>query len=189
VKNIPRSEWPNIERMYMHQEMSRREIAEYYKTTIVAVRTTLRAAGIQLTKEQALDRAQRRLNCANFGNKRTFEPPKSAPPYSVLGLVKAASKVTLASIDDIYGPTRPRWLVNIRHAISFLADGHYSYLHIGRCLRRDHSTIIHGCNMAKKRIPVDANFRELITAIRSEALRAKKIEHQIVSSLVTRIAA
>jgi hypothetical protein len=177
--------------MYLDEGLSRQKIADHYGTTIDRVRTVLRVMDCKLPPDEVRRRSLERLLKCNKGRQRNFaqQVTKTAPPYTITDLVNAAHWITSASVDDIKGRHRVRFLARIRQAVWFLAQGHYSYLRISRAFSRDHTTVIHGCRVAYNLIETCTQFRDLVDAIRTEALRAKEKDRVAISQLLTRIAA
>ena len=190
MNNIPRAAWPDIRRMYLDEGMTRQEIADHYGTTMHRIATSLRHMNCTLPKDVAKVRNLARLKAHNHGRKRSVpEMIRPAPPYSLTGLTNAAAMVTLCPANDIKAHRRNRRAVHIRWAIWYLAQGHFSFSGIGKAFSRDHTTVMHGCEQAHGLIETCARFRDLVDAIRNEALRAKKNERAAISQLLTRIAA
>jgi chromosomal replication initiation ATPase DnaA len=177
--------------MYLDEGLSRQEIADHYATNLGRVRTALRAMDCKLPPDEVRRRSHERLLKYNKGRQRNFaqDNSKPAPPYTITDLVNAAHWITRASVDDIKGRDRVRFLARIRQAVWFLAQGHYSYLRISRAFCRDHTTVIHGCRVAYDLIETCSGFRDLVDAIRTEALRAKEKDRVAISQILTRIAA
>ncbi len=190
VNNIPRAAWPDIRDMYLNQGMTRQQIADHYGTTMYRIVTALRHMECTLPKEEANRRNIERIKAFNIGRRRAmYLPKRPVPPYPLSGLINAASMVTRSSTNDIKAHRRNRYLVRIRWAIWYLAQGHFSYSAIARTFNRDHATVIYGCREARKLIETDALFRDMVAIIRSEALRTKERQRQEVEAILERIAA
>lgn len=89
---------------------------------------------------------------------------------TVSDLVDAAAAVTLYSRDELVSPCRRRAVVRVRQAIFYLArqQGH-SFPAIGQRLGRDHSTVIHGCQMAAAVMRDDPYYVDTVHAIQKAA--------------------
>jgi hypothetical protein len=133
--------------------------------------------------------------CKIHGPKATRIPsymptPRPAAPYKMADLFIAASAVTMLTLDGLKGPNKTKPYVAARQAIWHLAKGYFSYPAMGRMSGgRDHSTVMHGCQRALVRLDTQKAFRLMVFAIHNEALRAKEIERQKMTGLLTRIAA
>lgn len=91
----------------------------------------------------------------------------------VADIVTVASRLTGLSVEDIMGPTRFRPIILVRHAVYFVArEQGYSFPQIGARLNRDHSSVIHGRNVAQGRAERDPDYAsflwELAKAVRDE---------------------
>lgn len=190
VNNIPRAAWPDIRDKYLNQGMTRQQIADHYGTTMHRIVTALRHMECTLPKEEANRRNIERIVAFNIGRRRAmYHIVRPAPPYALTGLINAAGMVTRSTTGDIKSHCRKRYLVRIRWAIWYLAQGHFSYSAIGRTFSRDHATVIYGCQQAHKLIETDGMFRDMVATIRSEALRTKERQRQEVVAILERIAA
>lgn len=190
MNNIPRAAWPDIREMYLNQGMTRQQIADHYGTTMHRIVTALRHMECTLPKKEANRRNIERIKAFNIGRRRAmYQIIRPIPPYALTGLINAASMVTRSSTNDIKSHRRNRYLVRIRWAVWYLAQGHFSYSAIARAFSRDHATVIYGCHQAHKLIETDSLFRDMVAIIRSEALRAKERQRQEVESILERIAA
>ena len=190
MNNIPRAAWPDIRDKYLNQGMTRQQIADHYGTKMHRIVTALRHMECTLPKEETNRRNIERIVAFNHGRKRAVpEIIRPAPPYALTGLINAAAMVTRSSATDIKSHQRNRYLVRIRWAIWYLAQGHYSYAGIARAFGRDHATVIYGCQQSHKLIETDGLFRDMVAIIRSEALRTKERQRQEVAAILERIAA
>lgn len=188
-RHIPRAAWDDVKAMYLDKAMTKQAIADHYGSTIGRVKSALRYMDCKLSPAEVIARNKARL--APINALRAPKPMivKPAPPYSIFDLIRAAHFITAASIHDICGPRRWRYITRIRQAICHLAHEHYSFNHVGRVISRDHSTVMHGCRVAADLVARDVNFRRLVESIRNEALRAKARERQNIMASVESIAA
>ena len=89
---------------------------------------------------------------------------ENALPYASANKIKMIAKYVAATYgitpDDIYSARRTLKLVEARHIVAYVARNAtlYSYPQIGRCLNRDHSTIIHSCQRIEDRVKQGGTF-------------------------------
>ena len=92
---------------------------------------------------------------------------------SILDLVSARFSISLS---EITGPSRRAELVEPRHVAMYLArlEGH-SLPKIGRIVRRDHTTVLHGAEKIKRQSDTDPELRLILLSFANELnqLRAK----------------
>lgn len=190
MDKIPRSTWPQIREMYIDQGKSRQQIADHLGVSIRAVMSALYHMDCKLSPEQLRARMRDRLAISNKNRRRKgCSIIRTRAPYTMGGLLTAATHLTKVTANDVKSHRRQQYLVRIRWAVWFLSQGHFSYPQIGRTFSRDHSTIIHGCQQALKLIETDEHFRDLVASIRNEALRAQANQRQAVQALIEGIAA
>lgn len=77
---------------------------------------------------------------------------------------------------DIITPSRKQNIVQARQITMFLTQKHTSMSssQIGNRVRRDHSTVLHSCNMVENRLGVDKTFRAEIEQIERELFSQKR---------------
>lgn len=190
MNNIPRAAWPDIRKMYIVDGMTRKQIADHYGTTLHRIVTALRHMNCTLPMGIARQRHAERMKFYNYGRKRGVPAIiRPASPYSMTGLITAASMVMRYSTNDIKAHRRHRPMFRVRWAIWYLAQDHFSFSKIGKVFDRDHTTVIYGCTQALQLMESDSAFRDMVAAIRNEALRAKERQRIEISQLVERIAA
>lgn len=189
-RHIPRAAWPDVKAMFIDQMMTKQAIAVHYATTIGAVTSALRGMGCTLSPEEVTARSKARIEAVNA--MRALEPAevKPTPPFSIMGVILAASKVTSVSVLDLCGPRKFAKLVRIRAAIYYVARPYYSFPHIGRIVGgRDHSTVINGLTIAERYMAKDWRFHSLVESIRNQASHTARNERRAITAQVERLAA
>ena len=93
--------------------------------------------------------------------------------YPLQAILDTVSKVTHVSKTEIIGPRQLKYIVTARFAFYYLARAHTmkSFPQIGKsCGGRDHSTVIHGCQVVEKNMRI---YEPIIAAARSALDRRK----------------
>lgn len=92
----------------------------------------------------------------------------------VADIITLASQMAAIERKVLVGRTRYRRVVRVRQACMLLAreNGH-SFPTIGRMFDRDHSTVIHGCEVAEDYIARDPGFAAFVERLRASAMRAQ----------------
>jgi chromosomal replication initiation ATPase DnaA len=81
-------------------------------------------------------------------------------------LIETGARIINQNPEAITSRCRKTDLVFIRHAISDIAQkGGYTYSRIGRELHRDHSTIIHSCQVSADLLQTDKKYRKLFNSL------------------------
>jgi len=89
---------------------------------------------------------------------------KNTLPYASANKIKMIVRYVAAtygiSPDDIYSARRTLRLVEARHIVAYVARNAtlYSYPQIGRCLNKDHSSVIHACQRIEDRVKSGGTF-------------------------------
>lgn len=190
--HIPRAAWPEIREMFMEREMRKQDIADHYGVPLSSIQSALRLMGCKLSPDEVVRRNCARMAAANIERAARAAPEvvKPAPPFSIAGVVDAASLVTGVSVDDLCSPSRFSKLVRIRAAIYYITRPYYSFPHIGRFVGgRDHSTVINGMTIAERFMAKDWRFQALVESIRNEATRKAASERRAIAAHVERLAA
>lgn len=94
-----------------------------------------------------------------------------APAVTVSALIDGAAAVTSLPRETITGTSRLRPVVRVRQAVMYLAckAGHTTPQVGKRIGGRDHSTVVHGRDMAAYRITQDPTFADMVRRIREAA--------------------
>lgn len=88
----------------------------------------------------------------------------------VTDIITLAAKLSFTDVRVITGRDRSRPVVRIRQAVCKVAREHgHSLPFIGRMLGRDHTTIMHACNVVDAVYPRDAAFAKFIDELRRQA--------------------
>jgi hypothetical protein len=93
------------------------------------------------------------------------------PTTRVHDLIEIASRLSKVPVSDITGRGKLAYIVRVRHAVFHVAisQGVHSTPQIGRFMRRDHSTVIHGNNQAKNHAARDPEYAHFIQRLKDEA--------------------
>lgn len=99
---------------------------------------------------------------------------KKTNKITIDDIIYAVSKVRHLTISEIMSMSRKKELAESRHIICFISQfAGYSSLAIGKALRRDHATILHGRNVALNLMDVDENFKKQV----NEAILCLRLDH------------
>jgi chromosomal replication initiator protein len=85
-------------------------------------------------------------------------------------VLKAVCDVTNVTPELMIGPRRNQGIARVRHLAMYLVREscpHASFPMMGRLFRRDHTSIIHGCKRAERRLREDPDYAMLCYAVRA----------------------
>lgn len=76
-------------------------------------------------------------------------PSRNLPRSEAMQIIRMVSRFTKIPVEDIMGQSRRAEIARARH-MTYLAlfDAGAPYIHIGRIMGRDHSTVMHGVRKA-----------------------------------------
>jgi hypothetical protein len=94
------------------------------------------------------------------------------------------SRVTDVSVDVLVSKNRFMHIARARHAVYYvMRDQGYSYPVIGKCLKRDHTTVMAGFKKARELVYTNAQFNLIIQTIQRSLHLAKELGMPAPASL------
>lgn len=92
----------------------------------------------------------------------------------VADIITLAAEMAAIDRKVLTGRSRYRRVVRVRQACMLLArENNHSYPTIGRMFGRDHSTVIHGCEVAADTIARDPDYAAFVARLRTGAAKAR----------------